>query len=173
MSRLGELRQLQASTEGQAAQICRERCTCQLEGFRSIGERWVMNCIPFSTPRHAKQHGTACRWTNYCVHKLNDFRPSAYKEWVQGHACVLRLDARRTVGVCAGTAQVISLAISLGMSLWSLHYIMAKMDPDRPAREASKIQKQNLELRLGRRYAPTPHILLRASFPSLPVNACL
>lgn len=76
-----------------------------------------------------------------------------------GAAPVLRprLDARLMAGGCAGNVQVISLAISLGMSFWSLHYMISKMDPDRPAKEAAKIQKKMLEQRLGRPCALTPH----------------
>jgi hypothetical protein len=45
------------------------------------------------------------------------------------------------------------MAISFGLSIWSLNYMIAKMDPDRQSKQASKLQKKRLEQQLGRKCA--------------------
>lgn len=51
-------------------------------------------------------------------------------------------------------AHYVSMAISFGLSIWSLNYMIAKMDPDRQSKQASKLQKKRLEQQLGRKISP-------------------
>ena len=67
---------------------------------------------------------------------------------------VPRLLPRPEKAPAALLLQVVSLAISMGLSLWAMNYILVKMDPSASAKAAASTERARLERRLGRRFTP-------------------